>query len=142
MIVFDLRCTVGHVFESWFGSSASFEEQKAKALIACPICGDAKVEKAVMAPNVGAKGNQSPSVTPDAFKAALEALASAQAKVLENSTWVGSSFASKARSMHLGDEPEAAIHGQTTVEEAKALIDEGVPIAPLPLPVIPPEACN
>ncbi len=143
MIVFDLKCGAGHVFEAWFGSNAAYDAQREQGLVACPICGGVDVTKAVMAPNVGAKGNRaSAPVPPEAMKAAMAALAEAQAKALEGSTWVGSAFASKARSMHLGDEPHAPIHGQTTPQEAKALAEEGVPVAPLPLPVVPPEACN
>lgn len=142
MIVFDLRCAGGHVFEAWFGSSAAYDEQRAGGLVACPMCGNGEIDKAVMAPNVGAKGNRGPTVPPEAMKAAMAALAAAQSKMLEKSTWVGAAFADKARSMHLGEAPVEQIHGQTTAEEAKALIDEGVPVAPLPLPVIPPETCN
>lgn len=142
MIVFDLRCGQGHVFEAWFGSSAAFAEQKAAGLVACPVCGSGEVEKAVMAPNVAAKGNQGAAIPPEAMKAAMAALAAAQGKALENSTWVGTAFADKARSMHLGEAPVAQIHGQATADEARALIDEGVPVAPLPLPVVPPEASN
>ncbi|MBX3565164.1 MAG: DUF1178 family protein [Sphingomonas sp.] len=142
MIVFDLRCGQGHVFEAWFGSSAAFAEQKASGLVACPVCGSGEVDKAVMAPNVAAKGNQGAAIPPEAMKAAMAALAAAQGKALENSTWVGTAFADKARSMHLGEVPVAQIHGQATADEARALIDEGVPVAPLPLPVVPPEASN
>lgn len=142
MIVFDLKCAAGHVFEAWFGSSDAYAEQRAGGLLACPVCGTAEIEKAVMAPNVGAKGNQAAPVAPEAMKAAMAALAAAQARMLEGSEWVGSAFADKARSMHLGETPHAPIHGQTTADEAKALLDEGVPVAPLPLPVVPPEACN
>ncbi|RYY42232.1 MAG: DUF1178 family protein [Sphingomonadales bacterium] len=142
MIVYDLKCGRDHVFEAWFGSSGAYEEQKAGGLVACPICGDDEVAKAVMAPNIAAKGNKGPAVPPEAMKAAMAALASAQAKALENSTWVGTAFADKARSMHLGEAPVVQIHGQATADEAKALADEGVPVAPLPLPVVPPETCN
>jgi len=152
MIVFDLKCGAGHVFEAWFGSSAAWEGQRAAGLVACPMCGSVEVEKAVMAPNVGAKGNQAPvaspmasadaPVPPEAIKAAIAALAAMQAKALEGSQWVGTGFADKARAMHLGEAPAAPIHGQTSAAEAKALIEEGVPVAPLPLPVVPPEACN
>ena len=79
---------------------------------------------------------------PEAIKAAIAALAAAQARALEGSQWVGTGFADKARAMHLGEAPAAPIHGQTSAAEAKALIEEGVPVAPLPLPVVPPEACN
>ncbi|WP_066793740.1 DUF1178 family protein [Sphingomonas soli] len=142
MIVFDLRCARHHVFEAWFGSSVAYEEQNAAGLVVCPICGNAEIEKAVMAPNVGAKGNQGPAVPAEALKAAISALAAAQSKALENSTWVGTAFADTARSMHLGEAPVMPIHGQATADEAKALVDEGVPVAPLPLPVVPPETCN
>lgn len=152
MIVFDLKCGAGHVFEAWFGSSAAWEGQRAAGLVACPMCGSVAVEKAVMAPNVGAKGNQAPApvagpsgerpVAAEVIKEAIATLAALQARVLEGSQWVGTGFADKARAMHLGEAPAAPIHGQTSAAEAKALIEEGVPVAPLPLPVVPPEACN
>ena len=147
MIVFDLSCATGHIFEAWFGSSADYEDQRTRGLVACPICGQSQVEKAVMAPNVSAKSNsQTPSVemrkgppAPAEMKAALAALAKAQAKMLEGSEHVGSRFAAEARAIHDGDAPERAIHGQATVAEAKALVDDGVPVAPLPLPIVPPD---
>ena len=139
MIVFDLRCAYGHVFEAWFGSSDAYEEQRAGGRLACPICGDAAVDKAVMAPAVGRKGN---AVSPDVAKAAMSALAAAQAKALERSEWVGAGFARRARAMHAGEETLATIHGQASPAEAKALVEEGVPIAPLPLPIVPPDRIN
>lgn len=146
MIVFDLKCIAGHVFEAWFGSSADYESQRERALVACPMCGDTVVEKAVMAPNVAAKGNRRADAAPAAGKPdpkqLLAALAQAQAKALEGSKWVGVAFAEKARAMHLGEEAHAPIHGQASIEDAKALIEEGVPVAPLPLPVVPPEQRN
>lgn len=145
MIVFDLKCSDEHVFEAWFKSSGAYEEQRAQGLIACPFCGDVAVTKAVMAPAVAAKGNQVPEkalVSPKGFKAALAAIAQLQAKQLEASTWVGSAFAERARAMHQGDAPEAQIHGQATLAEAKALVEDGVPVAPLLVPVVPPEARN
>lgn len=146
MIVFDLKCGNSHVFEAWFGSSADYADQRERALIACPICGDAGIDKAVMAPNVAAKGNRRGEVAatsqkPDP-KLVMAALAQAQAKLLEGSNYVGLAFADKARAMHLGDEPHAPIHGQASVAEAKALIEDGVTVAPLPLPVVPPEQRN
>jgi hypothetical protein len=143
VIAFDLRCAATHVFEAWFGSSAAYEEQRAGGLIACPLCGDTDVAKAVMAPNIAAKGNQAPAV-PDAaaMKAAFAAIQQAQAEALKSSEWVGVQFADKARAMHSGKTPSAPIHGQATREEARALVEEGVPVAPLLVPVVPPEARN
>ncbi|MBA4763216.1 DUF1178 family protein [Sphingomonas sp.] len=144
MIVFDLKCTQTHVFEAWFGSSADYEDQRDRGLLTCPICGDADIAKAVMAPNIPAKGNRAPATTaaPPDPKALMAALAQVQAKMLEGSQWVGMSFADKARAMHLGEETTAPIHGQASLAEAKALIEDGVPVAPLPLPVVPPDQCN
>lgn len=153
MIVFDLRCSRSHVFEAWFGSSAAYEAQRERGLLSCPLCGDGDVGKAVMAPNVAPKGNSravavsvpgTPSgpASPAAIKAAMRALAAAQAKALECSEWVGSAFPERARAMHTGEEPSGPIHGQTSLAEARSLIEDGVAIAPLPFPVPPPETVN
>ena len=152
MIVFDLKCGQDHVFEAWFGSSVAYEQQRADGMIACPVCGDTGIGKAVMAPYVGAKGNQRTEIaapakadaepSPAAIKAAMAALAAAQSKALEGSEWVGYSFADRARAMHSGEEDTAPIHGQATVEQARELIDDGIAVAPLPFPIVPPEVCN
>ncbi|MDB5695251.1 MAG: hypothetical protein JWN21_794 [Sphingomonas bacterium] len=140
MIVFDLRCGTGHVFEAWFGSGAAYDEQRAAGQVSCPLCGDLSVTKAAMAPAVPAKGNSGPP--PAMVKAFMSRLAAEQAKALKDSTWVGGKFPEKARAMHAGEEAHAVIHGQATLAEAQALVDEGVPVAPLPLPVVPPEQKN
>lgn len=140
MIVFDLRCGGGHVFEAWFASGAAYDEQRAAGQVSCPLCGDLAVTKAAMAPAVPAKGNAGPP--PVVVKALMAKLAAEQARALKDSTWVGSSFPEKARAMHAGEEAHATIHGQATLAEAKALVDEGVPVAPLPLPVVPPDKQN
>ncbi|WP_298092741.1 DUF1178 family protein [uncultured Sphingomonas sp.] len=147
MIVFDLRCGGGHVFEAWFGSSADYAAQREAGQVRCPLCDDADIQKAVMAPQIAAKGNQRPEPSrnppsPDGVKAALKMLAAAQAKALESSTWVGTAFAEKARAIHAGEASETVIHGQASLAEARALVEEGVPIAPLPLPVAPPKQLN
>lgn len=155
MIVYDLSCSEGHRFEGWFGSSADYDEQRARGLIACPHCGAADVGKAPMAPAVPAKGNTRAEVLPSEaarpmanmpmppeVQKALAALAQAQAEALKQSTWVGDKFAEESRAMHYGEREEAPIHGQATLAEAKALIEEGVPVAPLPFPVAPPDKLN
>lgn len=155
MIVYDLSCSEGHRFEGWFGSSADFEDQRARGLLACPHCGVAEVGKAPMAPAVPAKGNTRAEALPPEtarpvantpmppeVQKALAALAKAQAEALKQSTWVGEKFAEESRAMHYGERDEAPIHGQATLAEAKALIEEGVPVAPLPFPVAPPEKLN
>ncbi|MDI1297531.1 MAG: DUF1178 family protein [bacterium] len=164
MIVFDLKCQAHHhIFEAWFGSSSDYADQQARGLLACPICGDADVTKAVMAPAVSAKGNSralaTQAASPEAepakdgpvvmsgpdhakMRALMETLAVAQSKALEGSTWVGRGFAEQARAMHYGEKDRGSIHGEVAPAEARALIEEGVQVAPLPFPVIPPEAKN
>lgn len=155
MIVFDLDCAHGHRFEGWFGSSTDFEDQHTRGLLACPTCGSPEVTKAPMAPAVPAKGNTRPETAPaevprqvtnapmpPQVQQALAALAKAQAEALKKSTWVGGKFAEESRAMHYGERDEAPIHGQATLDEAKALIEEGVPVAPLPFPIAPPDKLN
>ena len=148
MIVFDLRCAPsGHVFEAWFASSSAFEEQKGRGLVACPLCGSDLVAKAPMAPAVGAKGNSSsapapsesqPGAAPEEVKKMLAAAAALQKTLLAGSESVGPRFAAEARAIHLGEADSRPIYGEATRAEAESLIEEGVPIAPLPFPVVPP----
>ena len=143
MIIFDLKCAAqGHVFEAWFGSSEDYEAQAARGLVSCPICGGSDVDKAPMAPRVGAKGNQSTGLPPEAVKAALAGMAEAQKKMLETSEHVGDRFPDEARAIHLGETEARAIHGRASPADAASLRDEGVPIAPLPFPVPDPGTEN
>lgn len=143
MIVFDLKCGASHVFEAWFGSSTDWEDQRGRGLVSCPICGSAEVEKAVMAPAVPAKGNQRIEAPVAAaagedssrMKHMLEMLAKAQTDLIRNADYVGNRFADEARAMHLGESDQRQIYGETTRDEAKSLVDEGVAILPLPLPI-------
>ena len=143
MIIFDLKCAPqGHVFEAWFGSSEDDEAQRARGLVSCPLCGSGEIDKAPMAPAVGAKGNQSDGLPPAQMKALLGAMAEAQKKVLEASEHVGPRFADEARAIHLGEAEARAIHGQATPAQADELREEGIPVAPLPFPVIDPDEAN
>ncbi len=162
MIVFDLRCTSDHVFEAWFRSSEAFETQRAGGLVACPVCNDTNVAKAVMAPAVAPKGNQArlPATTdktpsdganmlatlPEEARAALgqamAKLAEAQAQAIAKSQWVGKRFTEEARAMHYGEREQAPIHGTASLADAKAMVDEGLAVAPLLIPVAPPDQIN
>ena len=138
MIIFDLRCAPqGHVFEAWFASSAAWEDQRARGLVACPLCGSSDLAKAPMSPAVPAKSNARElfSGGPEQVKAMLAAAAAVQKKLLEGSEGVGDRFADEARAIHLGESESRPIHGRATMSEAQGLIEDGVPIAPLPLPV-------
>lgn len=170
MIVFDLICQPnGHIFEAWFGSSESYLKQKSNRLLQCPICASADVDKAVMAPRVGAKSNQrsgvvavrdneqrehtdaavqasddqtSDTVAVATAKSKLAALAQLQSAIIAQSNWVGRDFARQARAMDAGELTPARIYGEASLPEVKALIDDGVEIMPLPLPVVPPNQSN
>lgn len=158
MIVFDLECrSGGHRFEGWFGSSDDYAHQQERGLVSCPECGSADIGKAVMAPAVGRKGSQQggesrlpaapgamtngPSLPPEAVKM-MQKLASMQAEALKQSRWVGESFTEDARAMHYGEREQESIHGQATLAQAKELAEEGIPVAPLPFPVTPPDKAN
>jgi hypothetical protein len=156
MIVFDLECRDnGHRFEGWFGSSDDYARQQERGLVTCPTCGSADVGKAVMAPAVGRKGNQLPAPSakpaekkpmaaglPPKAAAMLRTIATMQAEAIKNSTWVGDKFADDARAMHYGEKDHALIHGQATPDEAQELLEEGIGVAPLLIPVVPPEQAN
>ena len=136
MIVFDLRCVAeGHVFEAWFGSSADYDDQRARGLVCCPICGAGDVEKAPMAPRVAAKGNSRPDASPETVKAMLSEMAALQKKLLEQSDFVGDRFPDEARAIHLGEADARAIHGRATRADARSLAEDGIPISPLLFPV-------
>ena len=133
MIVFDLHCRDGgETFEAWFSSNADYERQRDAGLVQCPVCQSVNVGKAPMAPRVPRKGSDSP----------FAKLAAMQDELLRNSRWVGDEFTETARAMHAGEMEPALVHGNATIEQAKSLVDEGVPVAPLPLPVTPPGQIN
>jgi hypothetical protein len=133
MIVFDLQCQEdSETFEAWFRSSADYEEQRAKGLVQCPVCQSTSIFKAPMAPGVPRKGSGGP----------LAKLAAMQAEMLKGSRWVGSEFADTARKIHAGEIEPQQVHGNATLEQARSLVDDGVPVAPLLLPVTPPNEVN
>jgi hypothetical protein len=125
MIRYDLTCDRDHPFDGWFASAAGFDAMRLAGQVACVVCGSAKVEKALMAPAV-TPGLTAPRNT------AEQALAALRSKVEAESEYVGQNFASEARAIHAGDAPERAIYGEAKFEEAKALLADGVPVAPLP----------
>lgn len=148
MIRYALKCDNGHGFESWFQSAATFDKVKAAGMAACPECGSTGVEKALMAPDV--RPGRKQDAARDAAKATAgdtgpgralsapptepreQALAELRRRVEEGSDYVGMDFATEARAMHEGTAPERAIWGEARIDEAKKLVEEGIPVAPLP----------
>ncbi|MCG6121457.1 MAG: DUF1178 family protein [Microvirga sp.] len=149
MIRYALACDQAHDFESWFPSADSFDEQSARGLVSCPICGSTKVEKRVMAPAVARKDRAqaaSPPVdAPAAQTPAPVALLSEREHalramlreirdhVVRNSENVGDRFAEEARKIHYGEADERSIYGQASLDDARALMEEGVAVQPLPV---------
>jgi hypothetical protein len=135
MIKYTLKCENDHAFDSWFQSAQAFETLQTAGHVSCIHCGSAQVSKALMAPRVRpARAVAVPSQAglSEPQGEVETALAKMRKHVEENSADVGSNFAKEAREMHLGDAPERSIYGSAGIEEAKALIEDGVPILPLP----------
>ena len=150
MIHYTLRCDRGHAFESWFQSSSAYESQEKRKLVNCPVCGSVKVERAIMAPQiVSKKGRDSvlpaPAAAADVPTPGSTPLLMAQERelraklrelrdhIVKNSDNVGESFPTEARKMHYGDIEHRPIYGEASPDEARALIEEGVEVAPLPV---------
>lgn len=136
MIRYDLRCAEGHQFDSWFQSAAAFDKLHDAGMVACAVCGSADVQKTLMAPRVNA-GKPAPEKAPaptlsEPASPAEQALRAMREHVEKTSDYVGRDFAREARAMHLGEMPQRPIWGETRGDEARALIEEGVPVAPLP----------
>ncbi|NPD20480.1 DUF1178 family protein [Alterinioella nitratireducens] len=141
MIRYTLKCSDGHSFDSWFKSADAFDALSRRGLLSCTVCGGEDVQKAMMAPQVKKKSGAAETAEPAEAPVSLSgpatqmeaALAAFRKHLDAHSTYVGSNFAQEARSIHLGEAPERLIHGEAKPEEAKALIDDGVPVAPLPV---------
>lgn len=143
MIRYSLKCEAGHGFDSWFQNAAAFATLHAAAQLACPLCGTSAVEKELMAPTVqptrkaGKRQEEVPaSQTGPALsepQSEIEAsIAALRKQITENSEYVGLNFTKEARRIHEGDAPERAIYGEARPEEARRLIEDGLPVAPLP----------
>jgi hypothetical protein len=150
MIRYNLHCDRGHAFESWFQSSMAYESQEKRKLVNCPVCGSAKVERAIMAPQIVSKKGREGAVAAPAAPAEVAAPASTpllmaqerelRAKlkelrdhIVKNADNVGERFPNEARKMHYGDIEHRPIYGEASPDEARALIEEGVEVSPLPV---------
>lgn len=140
MIRYTLKCDADHKFDSWFQSAEAFERLKGAGQVTCAVCGSATVEKTLMAPSVVARAEVRGAAEAEPRGGELakpqsemeEAVARLRAHVESHSNYVGDDFATQARAMHEGDLPERPIHGEARPEEARALLEDGVPVLPLP----------
>lgn len=136
MISFNLICAHDHEFEGWFQNSSDFETQRKKHLIECPICGDTQIEKSLMAPTVGAKGEVRSQRIEKAEQAKKlrKMLGEVRDYVETNFDDVGDEFPDEARKIYYGESEDRAIYGNASEEEANDLADEGVSVGRLPWP--------
>lgn len=132
MILFDLRCPKGHVFEAWFHNSASYDSQAKAGAVSCPACGSRKVEKAPMAPRIGKGGEAARQQMAAELTEMKRQLQELRTKVETNCDYVGPQFAEEARRIHHGEVAYRDIYGEATDDEAKELADEGVEFARIP----------
>jgi hypothetical protein len=149
MIRYTLRCEQNHAFESWFQDSGAYDQQVKRKLVSCPVCGSAEVEKAIMAPQIVSKKGRGKAPAPVETPAEAPATESTplmmaqerelRAKIKElrdhivkSADNVGERFPNEARAMHYGDKEHRPIYGEASPDEARALIDEGVEVSPLP----------
>jgi len=133
MIKYQLICDAQHEFEGWFRDSADFDAQSEDGLVECPACGSGAVRKAVMAPAIarrsgGSRGRRLSAIRDDM----AQAVERARDYVEKNFDYVGDKFPEEARKTHYGEATERGIYGEATGNEVKALVDEGVQVAPLP----------
>jgi hypothetical protein len=128
MILFSLRCAQGHEFEAWFRDSEGFASQQGTGEIACPDCGDSRVEKAIMAPRLG----QSREETVPAAVQMRKMLLELRRKVETNCDYVGERFAEEARRMHYGESERHSIYGEASEDDSRALTEEGIEFGRIP----------
>jgi hypothetical protein len=130
MICYRLTCNKSHEFEGWFRDSAAYDTQAKKGLLTCPNCNSKKVQKAPMAPAVSKKAELAEAA--QRAKSMREWVTKVRKHVEENAEYVGERFANEARAMHYGDAEERQIYGEATLDDARELVEEGIPVAPIP----------
>ena len=142
MIRYALGCEAGHTFESWFNTSAAFDRQAARGLIACPLCGSTNVEKAIMAPALsGSREDDAPIAEPEKTPVAIVSKEEVEVRkklkelrdhIVKNADYVGEKFPEEARRMHYGEIEHRSIYGEASPAAARSLADEGIEFHPLP----------
>lgn len=140
MIRYDLTCNQGHAFDGWFRDSAAYDAQAERGLVSCAVCGSDKVAKQLMAPGIPAKANRKVEAPQKMVSGAIDPRMAEMMRLMremrrhveENSEYVGNKFADEARKIHYEEAEKRGIHGEATSEDAKALIEEGIEVHPLP----------
>jgi hypothetical protein len=132
MIRYALSCEHDHAFEGWFGSSAAYDDQQSRGLLECPVCGTKAVTKQIMAPAISGTKRTARDEPQPTREMMMQAMSQVRRHVEENFDDVGDGFATEARAIHEGKAEERGIYGQASPAEIRELVEDGVPIAPLP----------
>lgn len=138
MIKYALGCAEGHAFDSWFPDSAAYEKQRKRGFVVCPECGSTRVDKAIMAPAVVGAERAAVEAVPeiavdDRRRRTREFFLRMRREIEASTDDVGAKFPQVARAIHLGDEPERAIRGRASLDEAKSLLEDGIGVLPMPI---------
>ncbi len=134
MIQYSLHCSKGHQFDAWFKNAAAYDDQQARGIVTCAVCGDGAVEKAPMAPAVARTDGDKPSmgaVNPDAARF-RELLRAYRNRVTKDADYVGDKFAEEARKIHFEEVEARGIYGEATRDDVMGLLDDGIDFVPLP----------
>lgn len=131
MISFNLRCGKDHVFEAWFKDGKTYDRQARQGKVSCPVCGDATVEKAPMAPNIASGVSRDPAGRAAELRETLQKLRS---EVEKNCDYVGENFAEEARKIHYKESEQRGIYGEASDQDAQALQEEGIEFSRIPWP--------
>ena len=132
MIRYNLKCDKDHTFDSWFDGALAFEKLEKAQMLSCSVCGSTRVTRAIMSPQVSQSHAKTVGPLSAPASPAEQAMAEVRKKVEAESEDVGTDFANEARAMHDGDAPARSIYGEAKIADAKALIEDGVPVVPLP----------
>ena len=140
MIRYDLTCEKGHDFDGWFRDSTSYDQQATRGLVSCAVCGSAKVEKQLMAPGIPARANKKDDArnqmvagpVDPRLAMMMQMVRDMRKHVAENAEYVGDKFAEEARKIHYDETKQRGIYGEASLDDANALIEEGIAVHPLP----------
>ncbi len=143
MIRYALQCDGDHAFDAWFGTSADYDDQAARALVECPVCGSRAVSKQIMAPAVAGTRKSAEGLDPAKMQGMMMQMArEVRSHVEQNFDYVGDAFAREARDIHEGRSEKREISGEASPAEVRKLKEDGVPCAPLPPVPLPPDKLN
>jgi len=132
MILYSLKCDQGHSFDSWFDGAQAYDKLERAGMLTCAVCGGGNVTRAVMTPQVSPSRSKTDKPLSEPASPAEQAVTEIRQKVEQTSEDVGTNFATEARAMHEGEVPNRSIYGEAKIEDAKALVEDGIPVVPLP----------